>query len=181
VIGHRGRCVAVVGIDGVGKSTVVASVQAVEAARVRVIKVNIHRGRVHGRRWLVWSRNTVHGLRVLIGARLAILRGEAVLWDRHPIEDRVTASHGRRVMGKRRGWLVRLAPPLDVLVVLDAPAEHARRNRPSEDLARLAAMREAYLRLATTVPSVVIDARQTSDAVHDQVLQVLIGPTRERD
>jgi len=135
--------VAIVGIDGVGKSTVVASVQAVEAGRVRVVKVSIHRGRIHDRRWLGWTRSTVRGLRVLLGARLAIRRGEACSGTRHPIEDRVTSSHGRRVMGRRRGWLVGLAPPLDMLVVLDAPAEHTLRHRPGEDVALLAVMREA--------------------------------------
>ena len=168
----RGLSVAVVGIDGVGKTTLVAGVRAVEP-HIRVVKVSIHRSRSAARTGLDWTRNTIHGVRVLLSARRAIRRGEIVLWDRHPIEDRLVSRHGRRVMGRRRAWLTRLAPPVDVLIVLDAPVDHVRMHRPDEDVHRLESMREAYLRLADAMPSVIVDARQARDTVRDEVLEVL--------
>ncbi len=90
-----------------------------------------------------------------------------MLWDCHPIEDRVTGRTGR-VLGRRRGWLARLAPAIDMLVVLDAPAQYVLRHRPNEDAARLASLRDAYLRLAASMPSVIIDARQSRETVRDQ-------------
>jgi thymidylate kinase len=168
----RGLSVAVVGIDGVGKTTLVAGVRALEPT-ILVVKVGIHRSGSAARTRLGWLRNTMHGARVLLRARQAIRRGDIVLWDRHPIEDRLLGLYGRRVMGRRRGWLVRLAPPIDVLVVLDAPVEHVIAHRPDEVVGRLASMRATYLHMASTMPSVIVDARQGRDAVRDQVLEVL--------
>jgi thymidylate kinase len=168
----RGLSVAVVGIDGVGKTTLVAGVRAVEP-HILVVKVSIHRSRAAARSGLGWLRSTVHGARVLLRARQAIRRGEIVLWDRHPFEDRHLRLHGRRVMGRRRGWLARLAPPIDLLIVLDAPVSHVQGHRPDEDLGRLAAMRATYLHLAGTMPSQIVDARQPADAVRDEVLEAL--------
>jgi thymidylate kinase len=175
-----GRSVAIVGIDGVGKSTVVAGVRAV-VPEVRVIKVSIHGTRSPGRRRSAWLRSTIRGIRVLIGARRAIRRGEVVLWDRHPLEDRVTGRHGRRVLGRRRGWLIRLAPLIDTLIVLDAPIDHVLERRPNEDAQRSEAMRAAYLQLAGTMPSVIIDARQSREVVLDEVLKVLDRWTPARE
>lgn len=177
---RRGHSVAIVGIDGVGKSTVVAGVRAV-VPEVRVVKVSIYRNRTQGRFRLAWLRTTIYGVRVLVGARQAIRRGEVVLWDRHPIEDRVTGRHGRRVLGRRRGWLTRLAPRVDTLIVLDAPIDHVRGHRPNEDVRRLAAMRAAFLELAGTMTSVIIDARQSRDAVRDEVLEVMRRRTPDGD
>ena len=165
---------AVVGIDGVGKTTLVAGVRALEPD-IQVVKVSIHRSRSATRSRLGWLRSTIHGARVLMKARLAIRRGEVVLWDRHPIEDRLLGVHGRRVMGRRRGWLAPLAPPIDLLIVLDAPVDHVHGHRPDEDVSRLASMRATYLHMAKTMPSVIVDARQPRDAVRDEVLEVLRG------
>jgi thymidylate kinase len=169
---RRGHSVAIMGIDGVGKSTVVAGVRAL-VPEIRVVKVSIHGARSRGRRRSAWLRSTIHGVRVLIGARRAIRRGEVVLWDRHPIEDRVTGRHGRRVLGRRRGWLIRLAPAIDTLIVLDAPIDHVRERRPNEDAQRSEAMRAAYLQLARRMRSVVIDARKPPDAVRDEVIEAM--------
>lgn len=182
----RGFSVAVLGIDGVGKTTVVAAIRDAVERPVRLIKVGIHSGRDAERRSVIrrgirWLGRTLHGARVLLSAHLAVRRGEIVLWDRHPIEDRVTMGMGRRVMGRGRGWLARLAPSPDVMIVLDAPPEHVAQRRPDDDPGNLSAMREGYLRLAESVPSVVIDARQTRTEVRDEVLRTLARHEAEID
>lgn len=170
----RGVSVAIAGVDGVGKSTLVGSVAAACDLPIRVAKTRIHSGSKRSPRPWFWMMRTLRSTRQYVEARLAVRRGEIVLWDRHPMEHKMMSEFGRDMLGRGRGWLARVAPRPDMLVVLDAPIEMLLERRPDESATTMIAMREGYLRLSESVPSLVIDAMQPAAVVRDELIATLV-------
>jgi thymidylate kinase len=157
---RRGISVALLGPDGAGKSTLAAALQAESAEPVEVVKVGLPAGRPLGSQVLRWAFGTVRVARVALAARLALVRGRIVVWDRHPLEDAATGAVGRRVLGPGRSWMAWLFPAPHLIIVLDAHPDELRTRRTGEDPAQLASLRSIYLALAAEerARSIVVDA-----------------------
>ncbi len=166
---ERGMTVALVGPDGVGKSTLAEGLARRFAFPVTRVYMGIH----GGASWDRGERPLPLPLRIprqwlrYLHARSAAWRGRLVLFDRYALDARLAPA--RRRSGLRRAArsvLARSLPDPDLMILLDAPAEvmHARKpERSVEDLERL---RREYLGLADTVSSVtVIDASGAADEV----------------
>lgn len=164
---RRGYSVAIVGPDGVGKSTLAAGLRQRLADRpVRRVKVSMHSTAwARGPRPLRWLIRTLRGLVILVAARIAVWRGEVVLWDRHPIEDRALAREGRSVLGTGRRWLTRVAGTPDVMLVLDAPVEVLEERDQEHDRPTLDRLRTGYLHFGADHDALVLDAARKPEAI----------------
>ena len=173
--GRRGYSVAIVGPDGAGKTTLSLGIrEALAHRRVRGVKVSMHATNwAKGPAALKWLVRGISAAVTLLGARVAILRGEIVIWDRHPLEDRVLAVEGRSVLGTRRAWLAHLAPKPDVLVVLDAPVPVLADRNDEHGSEALGRLRARYREFAAMPGSVTIDATLPEAEVRHAVLAVL--------
>jgi thymidylate kinase len=168
-----GFSVAILGPDGVGKTTIC---RAVARAYLRpVVQVSVGRKlRSHS----VWGRvarpvrravRFVAFLETCGRAWAGRRRGRVVLWDRHPDDP---AVRGARVRSRR--WARRLAPDPDLVVVLDAPAEVIRARKEERDVAELEALRRAYLAMAASATvAEIVDASSDLTTVRDAVTAAL--------
>jgi thymidylate kinase len=167
---RSGFSAAIVGPDGAGKSTLLESLERSLPFPVTVAKVSVHStGRRIRPAALRWVARSLRGARFMVEIRVRLWLGQTVLWDRHPLEDGVTARMGRRVMGRGRGWMSLLAPAPDLLVVLDAPVPVLRSRRREQDPEQLANLRTAYLALAKRHPHVIVNAARPPAEVRDRV------------
>jgi len=181
--GRRGYSVAIVGPDGAGKTTLSQGLrQALAHRKVRQVKVSIHATNwAKGPTPLKWFVRSALGAATLLRARAAILRGEIVIWDRHPMEDRVLGVEGRSVLGTRRGWLARVAPQPDVVVVLDAPVTVLADRNDEHGSEALGRLRRRYRDFAGIHGSHVVDTTATAPEVRDAVLAILERFEADRD
>jgi thymidylate kinase len=171
----RGYSLAVMGPDGVGKSTLCAGLgDALPDRSVRRVKVSIHASRWSIRPAPVaWVARTTRAARVLIGARRAAQRGAIVVWDRHPIEDQALADEGRMVLGRGRRWLRALAGHPDVVIVLDAPVDVLVTRDVEHDALKLERLRTRYLDLAQRTGGIVLDATRSPSEVRADAIAAL--------
>jgi thymidylate kinase len=172
--------VAILGPDGEGKSSLsVALCQALkdgERRRVRRVKISVHSARMaRGPMPMPWIIRTLRVARILVLARLAARRGELLIWDRHPMEDRSLATEGRSVTGRGRRWLALLAGTPDVLLVLDAPAEVLAERDARHDVATLERLRHRYLELADLHSVAVLDAERPPAVLRNGALGIVRG------
>jgi thymidylate kinase len=110
---------------------------------------------------------------VLVSARIDLVRGRVVVWDRHPLEDRVMRAEGRLVLGDRRRWLGRLAPQPDVVVILDAPTAVLRQRRDAHHADQFDRFRQIYGRIAGERPAILVEATRPAAEVRDEVVRRL--------
>jgi thymidylate kinase len=171
---HHGVTVALVGVDGAGKSTLLARLQSSYPRPIRAVKISVHGGPTSAdRRAVGWTIRTVRAIRILLRARWYAAHGDVVVWDRHPIEDSIAGPDGRRVLGKRRAWLIRVAPRPDLVILLDAPVAVIAGRRPDEDVAELSERRKEFTDLAGRYPSMHVDATMTPERIDERVIQVI--------
>jgi thymidylate kinase len=175
--GRRGAgyCVAVVGADGSGKSTVMQRLRASGSASMVCVKSGLSAGSYARMpkpvRWLARAQRVAH---LVARTRLALYRGKTVVWDRHPVEDSLTREEGRRVLTRGQGWARHLLPAPDLLIVLDASARTLYARRQEQDPLTLERLRQIYLRMAAAAPNaVIIDAAQPVERVCEDVLHAL--------
>lgn len=153
---RRGLCVALLGADGAGKSTLTRQLQLTYPWRLRIYKMSL-RGVARSRGRVVrWLARSLRALRLAVGARLAIARGAVVVWDRHPIEDALGTPEGRRVLHRPHAWVRHIVPNPDVILVLDTPSEVLQERRPKEQSSVLVSLRRHYLGLAERLDNVVV-------------------------
>jgi len=155
----KGLAVALLGLDGAGKSTLAGAAASTVAAGglpARCVYLGLWRDEpaaAPGRPWAVAGAAAKRPLRAwrqyLIGAYHRG-RGRLVVFDRYPYDALLPPEPPSVALKKIFfAFLGRCCPPPDLVLLIDVPAEVAHRRRPEEDPARLAVRRTDYLRLAT--------------------------------
>ena len=170
----NGLCIAILGPDGVGKSTLVAGLKDAYPRPITVLKMAAAtRLPVPGPTAVRWLVRTAMSAWVLVSARIDLVRGRVIVWDRHPLEDRVMRAEGRLVLGDRRRWLGRLAPQPDVVVILDAPTAVLRQRRDEHHADQFDRFRQIYERIARERPAILVEASRPAADVRDEVVRRL--------
>ncbi len=168
--------VALLGPDGVGKSTLVAGLGADCPLAVRTVYMGLWQGADRpGRTRLaavvavlvrplrVWGRVAV--------AAAHVARGRLVLFDRYTYDALLPVTGPLRWL-KRPYFrvLAHLAPRPDLVLVLDLPGEVAFARKGELSPERLEAARQGFLALAPRVGAEVVDAAAPPEQVRADVL-----------
>lgn len=176
---RRGIAVAILGPDGAGKSTLVASLVGAFPVEVRTFYAGLYpQGRTRPR-WRLPGLGTVALLfgmwRTEFRARRHRARGGIVLYDRYAYDALLPLStSSRRVARWRRALIVRAAPRPDMVVVLDAPATVLRARRQEQPLEIIEAQRVRYAELAVNLRQAqTVDATMGADAVSRRVTDLI--------
>jgi thymidylate kinase len=167
-----GLCVAIIGPDGAGKSTLVRGLERTLPLRTRRIYMGLTGGKMHRAQSL-----RVPG--VVFAAQAAVLwtryvqavlyraAGQIVLFDRYVLDGAVAAgkplSPLPRVSRRVLRWIV---PTPNLVLLLDASGRTMYARKGEYAAETLESWRTQYRRLATAIPSlVVVDAEQSAAGV----------------
>jgi thymidylate kinase len=168
----RGLCVAVIGPDGAGKSTLVGGLQQTLPFRTRRIYMGLTGGRMRRAQLLRVPGLIFAAQGALLWARYlhALLRsadGEIVLFERYVLDGAVSAgtplSALQQLSRRVQRWIV---PPVDLVLLLDASGRTMFDRKGEYSSGTLETWRAQYRKLERSVRNVVvIDAEQTAEAV----------------
>ncbi len=168
----RGLCVAVIGPDGAGKSTLVEGLQKTLPFRTRRIYMGLTGGRMRRAQLLRVPGLVFAAQSAVLWARYlqALLRsadGQIVLFERYVLDGAVSAgtplSALQRFSRRVQRWIV---PPADLVLLLDASGRTMFGRKGEYSSGTLESWRAQYRKLESSVPNlVVIDAEQTADDV----------------
>jgi thymidylate kinase len=171
--GRRGANLALLGPNGVGKSTVADGLRRAVPLETRVVHMGIWKasGGPAPRRAAEVALRPLSLLSRYAGARAHELAGRIVLFDRYVHEARLPAQPPFRALKRPyQGLLGRVVPSPDATVALDiagALAYERKQENPPEEL-------EAERRFYGGLPGVeVVDASLDADAVRAAVATVL--------
>jgi thymidylate kinase len=154
-----GVTVAILGPDGAGKSTLIASLRRAFPVEVRGIYMGLYKRRLRLLPGVgLLARTILQRIRYLRG-RYHRARGRVVLFDRYTF-DALVQEHEAPGWKKRiHTWLLaHAAPPPDLTIVLDLPGDtmHARKGERDPDT--LERMRAGYQQIAKRPGSESLDA-----------------------
>jgi thymidylate kinase len=180
---RRGVSVALLGPNGVGKSTAVEAIRRSFPFESRVVYMGLWKApggalrarfEVLARPLRIWRRYAC--------ARYHQFRGRLVLFDRYVYEAWLPAKPPFLALKKPYNWFLRHAIPApDVVIVLDLPGHvaYARKGEnPPDELER---ERRIYRDLAGRLSSSqVIDASRDPDSVHADIATVVWGRLSSR-
>ena len=173
---REGLTVALLGPDGVGKSTLLAGLAATYPLPVRQIYMGMWQGanrpghtRLHAvgailvRPFRVWWR-------VAQGAVHAA-RGGVVIFDRYTYDALLPITGSWRSVKRPYFWvLAHLAPRPDLVLVLDLPGEVAFARKGEFTPEGLEAVRQGFLALVPRLGAEVVDAAASPEHVRDDVV-----------
>ena len=173
---RKGLTVALLGPDGVGKSTLLAGIAASYPVPVRQIYLGMWQGvggpgytRLHAvaaivkRPFRVWWR-------VAQGAVHAA-RGHVVVFDRYTYDALLPITGSWRSLKRPYFWvLAHLAPRPDLVLVLDLPGEVAFARKGEFTAEGLEAVRQGFLALVPRLGAEVVDASAPPDQVRADVV-----------
>lgn len=110
-----------------------------------------------------------------------LARNKVVLFDRHYVDLLVDP---RRYRYGGPMWLARLVgrlvPKPDIFILLDLPAEVAHARKPEIELAEARRLRERYLDLAREIGAHVVDASRPLDEVVAEVEEIILDHMQRR-
>ncbi len=174
-----GLTVALLGLDGAGKSSLADGLAEAYGSRVRVVYMGLwKRGDGPGYRWLAPLEIGVRPARVL--ARYAVGQvhrafGRIVVFDRYTYDATIPPS-GRLIALKRvYFWmLIRLIPNPDLTVLLDASEEVLDARKPEAAGTGRRSAVDALRAFASLRPdTVVVDAERTPEAILEDVASMI--------
>lgn len=174
---RRGLNVALIGPNGVGKSTTAAGLQRSFPFESRLVYMGLWQsagGRpsrklaeILGRPMRIW--------RHYVQAQYHQLRGRLVIFDRYVYEARLPAQPPWLAIKRPYFWILAHAvPPAQMTVVLDVPGNvtYARKQENTPD--ELESERRFYVALADRIPALqVVDASRDSDSVCADITEIL--------
>jgi thymidylate kinase len=172
----RGLTVALLGPDGVGKSTLLAGLAADYPSPVRQIYMGMWQGvdrpgytRLHAvgaillrPLWVWWrvARGAVH-----------VRRGRIVVFDRYTYDALLPVTGSWRALKRPYFWvLAHLAPRPDLVLILDLPGEVAFARKGESTPEALEAVRQGFLALVPRLRAEVVDASAPAEEVRADVV-----------
>jgi len=172
----RGMTVALLGPDGVGKSTLLAGLAAAYPVPVRQIYMGMWQGAgqpgytrldavraILVRPFRVWWR-------VACGA-VHVTRGRVVVFDRYTYDALLPVTGSWPLLKRPYFWiLAHLAPRPDLVLVLDLPGEVAFARKGESTPERLEAVRQGFLALVPRLGAEVVDAAASPEQVRADVV-----------
>jgi thymidylate kinase len=173
---RRGLTVALLGPDGVGKSTLAAGLGPDCPLPVRTVYMGMWQGadRPGRTRRAAAVAVLVRPLRVwgrLAVAAAHVARGRLVLFDRYTYDALLPVTGSlRRLKLPYFRMLAHLAPRPDLVLVLDVPGEVAFARKGESSPEGLEAVRQGFLALAPRVGAEVVDAAAPPEQVRADVL-----------
>jgi thymidylate kinase len=177
-IQRRGITVAILGLDGAGKSTLIAGLQTGSPLPVRSVYMGLWKsGGLLDRTPLlrpfrIIARPVAAWRRYIIGQWHRAL-GRVVLFDRYTYDPYLPPKPP--LVGVKTAYLRFLAatcPAPDLVLLLDVPADIAIARKDEEDRADLERTRDLYLALGARLRNLrIIDATRAADVVRAESLR----------
>ncbi|MCW2951219.1 MAG: hypothetical protein JWQ48_389 [Conexibacter sp.] len=174
---RRGVSVALIGPDGVGKSTLAAGLQRAFPFDSRIVYMGLWKatgqgfggslGRALLRPLWLWRRYLL--------AQYHRARGRLVVFDRYVHDAELPPRPPLTALKKPYYWCLRHAvPAAEVVVVLDVPGQVAYGRKHESAPQELERERAIYRRLAASMPSFeLVDASRVPDAVRADVMAIV--------
>jgi Thymidylate kinase len=174
---RRGLSIALLGPNGVGKSTAAAGVERDFPLGATVVHMGLWKAasasprarpaEVLTRPFRLWARSAV--------AHYHQARGRLVIYDRYVYEARLPAKPPLVALKKLYYRLLeRMLPRPDAAIVLDVPGDVAYRRKQENPPEELESERRVYAELAAREPQVeIVDASRGADAVRTDVTAIV--------
>jgi len=175
---RRGLGVALLGLDGAGKSTLASGIEQTFYFPSRSVYMGLHQqpsrqgATIPGlglaarlsTQWTRWLRAAYHQR-----------RGRLVLFDRYTHDARIPGRAGRSLRTRAYRWLLAHAcPPPDLSLLLDTPSEMLLRRKPGHELPVLERERHAWGELVPRLRGgVVIDASRDAEALRREATAII--------
>ena len=173
---ERGLSVALLGPDGVGKTTLLAGLTAAYPLPVRQIYMGMWQGtnrpdytRLHAigaivaRPFRVWWR--------VAQAAVHVWRGRVVVFDRYTYDALLPITGSWQALKRPYFWvLAHLAPRPDLVLILDLPGEVAFARKGESTPEALEAVRQGFLALVPRLRAEVVDASAPAEQVRADVV-----------
>jgi thymidylate kinase len=173
---RRGLTVALLGPDGVGKSTVAAGVVAAYPLPARQVYMGMWQGVNRPGRTRLYAAVAILLRPVKVRWRAAVAaahvaRGRVVVFDRYTYDALLPVTGQLQWLKRPYFWLLaHAAPRPDLVLVLDLPGEVAFARKGEFTPAGLEAIRQGFLALAPRVGAEVVDAAAAPEQVRADVV-----------
>jgi aminoglycoside phosphotransferase (APT) family kinase protein len=177
---RRGVSIALIGPNGVGKSTLAAELQRQFPFDARIVYMGLWKGGGRGaaaavaRPFRIWRR--------YLRAQLHQARGRLVIFDRYVYEAELPPKPPLLALKKPYLWLLAHAvPAANAVVLLDVDGLIAYARKQENPPEELEAERAIYRGLAARVPSLeIVDGSLDADNVRAQVMRIAWRATAAR-